>query len=93
MTWKPPPPALLSLPCTGHMSEPKQDCDKKIDVLFPFNLEKLTSELKRAGWFVTACTPPGVNPPVMAVLCGDCADALIPELTTATRKIWKERDS
>lgn len=93
MTWKPPPKALLSLPCTGHMSEPKQDCDKKIDVLFPFNLEKLTSELKRAGWFVTVCTPPGVNPPVMAVLCGDCADALIPELTAATRKIWKERDS
>ena len=75
------------------MSEPKQDCDKRVDVMFPFNLERLTSELKRVGWFVTAVTPPGVNPPVMAVLCGDCADALIPELAAAARKVWKDRDS
>jgi len=75
------------------MSEPKQDCDKRVDVMFPFNLERLTSELKRVGWFVTAVTPQGVNPPVMAVLCGDCADALIPELAAAARKVWKDRDS
>ena len=75
------------------MSEPKQDCERRIAVPFPFNLEKLTAELKRAGWFVTVTTAPGVNPPVMAVLCGDCADALLPELTAATRKIWKEHAS
>ncbi len=88
--WKPDPPALLSLPCTGHMSAPAQDCDKSIQVMFPFNLERLTSELKRAGWFVTIVTPPGVNPPVMSVLCGECADALIPELTKATREAWQK---
>lgn len=93
MKWKPEPPALLSLPCTGHMSEPKQDCDRRIDVLFPFNLGRLTSELKRVGWFVTAVSEQGVNPPVMSILCGDCAEAIIPELVEATRKVWKERDS
>lgn len=75
------------------MSDPKQNCNKTIGVLFPFNLEKLTSELKRAGWFVTVVTPPGTNPPVMSVLCGDCADALIPKLTAFTRKVWKDGDS
>ncbi len=91
--WKPEPGVALSLPCTGHMSEPKQNCDKSIIVMFPFNLERLTAELKRAGWFVTIATPAGVSPPVMSVLCGECADALIPDLTKATREAWGKLDS
>jgi hypothetical protein len=75
------------------MSEPKQDCHKQVAVPFPITLEGLMSGLKRIGWFVTTVSPPGTNPPEMSVLCGECADALIPELTKATREAWKKRDS
>jgi hypothetical protein len=82
---------MLSMHCAGPFSEPTPtECDKRFALLMPFNHEKLVSAAKHAGWFVTAVTPPGVNPPECAVLCRDCARMLIPELVEPTEKVWAE---
>jgi hypothetical protein len=87
--WKPPPPVLLSMHCAGPFSEPTPTtCDKSMSLLLPFTHEKLVSAAKHAGFFVTGVTPPGVNPPECAVLCRDCAYALVPALAQATEQAW-----
>lgn len=97
--WKPPPPALLSLNCAGPFSDPEhagplaftpETCTNTVPVLMPVNLDSLTQQLRTAGWFVSVVTPPGVNPPEVTTLCGDCARALVPDLVEATLKVWAE---
>lgn len=85
-TWKPPPPVLLDLPCTGFLSDPPTDCHLSIGVPMPFDVERLRRLLDREGWLVSVVSPPGENPPRVTALCGACAEILIPELAKAARE-------
>jgi len=81
------PLVMLDLACAGSMSEPRQECMRRLTVPMPFDLEGLRMEGNRYGWFVTVVTPPGTSPLAVTVLCPTCAEALIPELAAVARRV------
>lgn len=81
------PPVLLDLACAGSTSEPRQECVRRITVPMPFDLEALRLAGNLHGWFVTVVTPPGNLPLAVTVLCPVCAEALIPDLAAAARRV------
>jgi hypothetical protein len=82
------PPICLDLHCAGNESDPPQDCNARIHVPMPFDIEKLRSGCNTQGWLVTITTPPGFEPMSCTVLCEKCAEAILPpELLAAAKRL------
>jgi len=82
------PEAFLALHCAGPFSVPPLVCDRTALMKMPFDLEELRRiAWAENGWFVTVITPPGIQPMAFTVLCPVCAEALVPELVAAARRV------
>lgn len=78
----------LDLHCAGSHSQPPQACLERILMPMPFDVETLRNKVAPNGWFVTVTTPPGESPPAVTVLCGRCAEAIMPpELLAAAKRL------
>src|SRR4029077_8129666 len=86
--------AYLDLHCVGPHSNPKTDCDLRILVPMPFDMEELRTELWKEGWFVTMTSPPGEGVLSCTAVCGSCAEKLLPpEPLAEARRIMNNRNN
>jgi hypothetical protein len=60
----------------------------------PFDMEELRAHAWKDGWFVTMTSPPGEGLLSCTVLCGSCAEKVLPpELVAAARDAMNNRNN